>query len=163
MPDPRSIIPTPAVGSPPSIVPTRTFVGEAVPRQYIVSRRRGDPLGRPRSFMPTRSFMPGTNKSRGMASLVVGDAGRRRIRARHASGIVGDAGRRRIRARHASGIVGDAGRRRIRARHGLAPTHTIRVPRYRDFLGRWKTEIPRCSWDGYSPRGHLRSQSPRQH
>ncbi len=28
--------------------------------------RRGDPLGRPRSFMPTRSFMAGTNKSRGM-------------------------------------------------------------------------------------------------
>ena len=39
--------------------------GEAVPRPYIVSQRRGDPLGRPRSFMPTRSFVPGTNKSRG--------------------------------------------------------------------------------------------------
>ena len=33
-----------------------------------VSQRRGDPLGRPRSFMPARSFMAGTNKSRGMAS-----------------------------------------------------------------------------------------------
>ena len=32
--------------------------GEAVPRPY----------GRPRSFMPTRSFMAGTNKSRGMES-----------------------------------------------------------------------------------------------
>ena len=39
--------------------------GEAVPRPYIVSQRRGDPLGRPRSFMPTRSFVLGTNKSRG--------------------------------------------------------------------------------------------------
>ena len=33
-----------------------------------VSQRRGDPLGRPRPFMPTRSFMAGTNKSRGDAS-----------------------------------------------------------------------------------------------
>ena len=32
-----------------------------------VSQRRGDPPGRPRSFMPTRSFMAGTNKSRGSA------------------------------------------------------------------------------------------------
>ena len=40
--------------------------GEAVPRPYYVSQRRGDPLGRPRSFMPTRSFMAGTNKSRGV-------------------------------------------------------------------------------------------------
>ena len=49
-----------------------------------VSQRRGDPLGRPRSFMPTRSFMAGTNKSRGMASR----GGRRRAppgRARRAS------------------------------------------------------------------------------
>ena len=46
--------------------------GEAVPRPHgsgqklHVSQRRGDPLGRPRSFMPTRSFMAGTNNSRGM-------------------------------------------------------------------------------------------------
>ena len=33
-----------------------------------VSQRRGDPPGRPRSFMPTRSFMAATNKSRGSAS-----------------------------------------------------------------------------------------------
>ena len=39
-----------------------------------VAQRRGDPLGRPRSFMPTRSFTAGTNKSRGMASR----GGRRR-------------------------------------------------------------------------------------
>ena len=32
-----------------------------------VSHRRGDPPGRPRSFMPTRSFTAGTNKSRGNA------------------------------------------------------------------------------------------------
>ena len=32
------------------------------------SRGGGDPLGRPRSFMPTRSFTAGTNKSRGTAS-----------------------------------------------------------------------------------------------
>ena len=56
--------------------------GEAVPRPYIVSQRRGDPLGRPRSFTPTRLFMAGTNKSRGNASEVVGGAGRRGIRAR---------------------------------------------------------------------------------
>ena len=36
--------------------------------------------------------------------------------------MVGDAGRRGIRARHGLAMVGDAGRRRIRARHGLAPT-----------------------------------------
>ena len=53
-----------------------------MPRPYIVSQRRGDPLGRPRSFMPTRSFMAGTNNSRGNASEVVGDAGRRGMRAR---------------------------------------------------------------------------------
>ena len=29
---------------------------------------KGDPVGRPRSFIPTRSFMAGTNKSRSMAS-----------------------------------------------------------------------------------------------
>ena len=34
-----------------------------------VSQRRGDPLGRPRSFMPTRSFTAGTNKSRGRPAL----------------------------------------------------------------------------------------------
>ena len=33
-----------------------------------VPTRRGDPLGRPRSFMPTRSFMPATIKSQGRAS-----------------------------------------------------------------------------------------------
>ena len=47
-----------------------------------VSQRRGDPLGRPRPFMPTRLFMAGTNKSRGSASVMEGDAGRRRMRAR---------------------------------------------------------------------------------
>ena len=38
------------------------------PKPPCVPTRRGDPLGRPRSFMPTRSFMPGTNKSQGRAS-----------------------------------------------------------------------------------------------
>ena len=41
-----------------------------------VSQRRGDPPGRPRSFMPTRSFVAGTNNSRGMAS----EGGRRGMR-----------------------------------------------------------------------------------
>ena len=48
---------------------------EAMPRPYAVRpnapcvpTRRGDPPGRPRSFMPTRSFMSATNKSRGSAS-----------------------------------------------------------------------------------------------
>ena len=43
-----------------SIAPTRSG------QKLHVSQRRGDPLGRPRSFMPTPSFMPGTNKSRGV-------------------------------------------------------------------------------------------------
>ena len=38
--------------------------------------------------------------------------------------MVGDAGRRRMRARHGLGIVGDAARRRIRARHGLGEWKT---------------------------------------
>ena len=56
----------------------RADEGEAVPRPYYVSQRRGDPLGRPPSFMPTRSFTAGTNKSRGMPR----DGGRRGVRAR---------------------------------------------------------------------------------
>ena len=92
------------LGRPRSFMPTRSFTagtnksrgrprdggrrgaspgeGEAVPRPYYVSQRRGDPLGRPRSFMPTRSFTAGTNKSRGMCLGAVGVAGRRRMRAR---------------------------------------------------------------------------------
>ena len=53
---------------------------------------------------------------------VVDDAWRRRMRARQCLGMVGDAWRRRMRARQCPGMVGDAWRRRMRARQCLAPT-----------------------------------------
>ena len=53
---------------------------------------------------------------------MVGDAWRRRMRARQCLGMVGDAWRRRMRARQCLGMVGDAWRRRMRARQCLAPT-----------------------------------------
>ena len=73
----RRIRARPNVPRPRSFMPTRPAKQIA---RHAVCQRRGDPLGRPRSFMPTRSFMAGTNKSRGAMG-----AGRRRIRARHAS------------------------------------------------------------------------------
>ena len=74
-PDEGEAVPRPynvlfgVVGAPhaqPSVNDPRTGgFGRGMPRPYIVSQRRGDPLGRPWTFMPTRSFVLGTNKSRG--------------------------------------------------------------------------------------------------
>ena len=141
-----------------------------------VCQRRGDPLGRPRSFMPTRSFMAGTNKSRGSASEMVGDAGRRRMRARqclaptrsgqkpHVCQRRGDplgrprsfmptrlftAGTNKSRGM-ASVMAGAAGRRRMRARQCLAPTRSGQKPhvcqRRGDPLGRPRSFMPTRSF-----------------
>ena len=89
---------TPAGAAPPARNPTASGLTRRARRMFgrgtaspprsgqkpHVSQRRGDPLGRPRSFMPTRLFMAGTNKSRGVPRGG-GRRGRRRIRARHAS------------------------------------------------------------------------------
>ena len=141
-----------------------------------VSQRRGDPLGRPRSFMPTRSFMAGTNKSRGSALMMVGAAGRRGMRARqclaptrsgqkpHVSQRRGDplgrprsfmptrsfmAGTNKSRG-SALMMVGAAGRRGMRARQCLAPTRSGQKPhvsqRRGDPLGRPRSFMPTRSF-----------------
>ena len=83
---------TPAGAAPPARNPTASGLTRRAQclaptrsgQKPHVCQCRGDPLGRPRSFMPTRLFMAGTNKSRGMPRGC-GRRGRRRMRARHAS------------------------------------------------------------------------------
>ena len=68
---PPPLIPTPPVDPDTSVCGSRM---ESARQKR--GWRRGDPLGRPRSFMPTRSFTAGTNKSPrgGRLASMVGDA-----------------------------------------------------------------------------------------
>ena len=150
--------------------------GEAVPRPYIVSQRRGDPLGRP--VVRADALVRARNKQIARRAWeIVGGAGRRRMRARqclaptsplvvHADALV--RARNKQIARRAWEIVGGAGRRRMRARRCLAPTlcpnvgatHWVALVVHADALVRAPNkQIARRAWEIVGGAGRRRMRA----